>query len=340
MRWPLLFLIFATIQLSAADADEDWKWLTALDAGPGKEPATPQDALKISLDHLDAQEKALRAFLKAHPDDARVFSARLRLARLLSMRAELKDQLEPDEVDRLLREAEEAATTPEQRADLDFMKLSQLMRRWQGKRPDADAREVILGAVRQFQKTHPKDPRIAVLLVETATLYEGMVEMKGKLLREANRLPSNPGVKAQIADDLKRIGFLGKPLALQFTGIDGKSHDLRNWRGKPVILLFFATASEPARTAFAELQEALAPFGDAVVLAGVSLDQKREDVMKFLGERKSTIPVAWDGKGWNGALVQRFGVNAVPSAWLIDQRGLVRSLDALEDPAAMVKQLR
>jgi peroxiredoxin len=340
MRLAFLFLFLLTIRLSAAGADDDWNRLIALDAGPGKEPATPQDALQISLTHLDAQEKALRNFLTEYPEDARIFSAKLRLARLLGMRAELKDQLPPDEADRLMAEAEEMAKTPEQRADFDFMRLTQVMRRSQGKRPTPEARADILSAVRRFQKAHPNDSRIAVLLLETSTLYEGAVETKEALLREANRLTKNPGVKAQIADDLKRVSFLGRALPLQFTGIDGKTYDARMWRGKPVVLLFFATTSEPARTAFGELQEGLATFGDSVVLVGVSLDSQREDVNKFLAERKRTIPVAWDGKGWKGELVQRFGVNAVPSAWLIDQRGVVRSLDVLEDPEGMVKKLR
>src|SRR5688572_890373 len=81
MRWvPLLFI---TASLFAADADSDWQGLTALDAGPGKAPETPQDALQISLAHLDTQEKAYRAFLAEHPNDPRTFNARLRLARLL-----------------------------------------------------------------------------------------------------------------------------------------------------------------------------------------------------------------------------------------------------------------
>lgn len=327
--------------LAATDPDADWKQLTALDAGPGKEPATPEDAVRISLEHIDRQEKALRDFLKSHPDDRRIFDARLRLARLLGLRSELKNNpFEPDEVERLLAAAEAAISTPQQRADFDFARVSRVMRRWQGKRPNADARAEILAAARRFQQTHPKDPRIAVLLVEVATLYEGAIETKQSLLREAKALANNPGLKAQIADDLKRIGHLGRPLALKFTGIDGKTYDLRSWRGKPVVLLFFAAASEPARTAFAELQEALASLGDAVVFAAVSLDAKREDAAKFLAERKITIPVGWDGKGWNGAAVQNLGINAIPSAWLIDQTGAVRSLDALENPTGLLKQLR
>ena len=340
MPRALILLLLAALPAFAADADTDWKRLTALDAGPGKEPAVPQDALKIALDHLDVQEAALRSFLKEHPGDSHVFPAKLRLARLLGMRAELKDQIEPDEADRLFKEAEELAKTPQDRADLDFMRLSQIMRRSQGKRPTAEARAEILAGVRRFQKQHAKDPRIASLLIETSTLYEGAVQTKEALLREAGKLTNNPGLKAQIADDLKRVNSLGRALPLQFTGIDGKKYDVRTWRGKPVVLLFFATSSAPARDAFVQLQEELAPFGDSVTLAGVSLDQKREDVVRFLDERKRVMPVAWDGKGWNGQIVQSLGINAVPSAWLLDQQGVVRSLDVLEDPAGMVKKLR
>lgn len=338
MRWvPLLFL---SASLFAADADLDWQRLTALDAGPGKAPATPEDALQISLTHLDTQEKAFRGFLAAHPDDSRSFDARLRLARLLALRADLKNQSEPEEAERLLKEAEAIIKTPQQQADFDFATVSRLMRRWQGKRPDEAAKKIILGGVRRFQQAHPKDPRVPALLLEVSTLYEGSAETKEALLHEADRLTQNPGLKAQIADDLRRVAHLGKPLALKFTGIDGKSYDVRSWQGKPVVLLFFAAASQPAREAFRELQEVLQPMGNSVVFAGVSLDAKKEDVAQFLTDRKITIPVAWDGHGWNGAMVQGFGINAVPSAWLIDQEGYVRSLDALADPAGLLKKLR
>lgn len=340
MRWALLPVFLLSVPLLAADADEDWKRLTALDAGPGKEPTTPQDALTISLGHMENQEKAYRAFLKDHPDDPRIFYAKLRLARLLSLRAELKDQMEPDEAERLIAEAELLSKTVQHRADIDFAKLTHMMRRWQGKRPGAEAKAEMLAGVRRFQQSHPKDPRVASLLLEVSTLFEGAITTKESLLREANRLTNNPGLKAQIADDLKRIGHLGKPLALKFTGLDGTAYDVQKWRGKPVLLIFFAAASEPARSSFREVKEALAPMGDAVVFAGVSLDAKREDAERFLADQKINIPVAWDGRGWNGEIALRLGINAVPSAWLLDQSGVVRTLDALEDPAALLKKLR
>jgi hypothetical protein len=337
-----VLLFFAAASLCGAEsADKAWENLIALDAGPGLEPATAQDALRISLDHLDRQEKSLRDFITRFPTDPRRFSARMRLARLLALRAELRgDTTEPAEVDRLMRELEEEAKSPQARADFDFAQLSRTMRRWQGKRPDNAARKEILASVRQFQARHPKDPRIAALLAETATLYEGNVAVKEPLLREANRLNPSPGLKAQIADDIRRIDHVGKPLTLQFTDLDGRSFDIRASRGKPVIVLFFAVASEPARNAFAELQRAVAAEREPVGFVAVSLDPKPEPVRAFLAERKADVPVGFDGKGWNSPLVQRCGVNVVPSAWLLDARGVVRTLDVLENPADLIRQVR
>jgi peroxiredoxin len=337
----VLSLLLLTISiLAAADAEKDWQQLIALDAGPGLEPKTPADALQISLTHLDNQEKALRGFLQGHPKDPRAFHARLRLARLLALRAELKDFSQPAEVETLMTEADQLANTPKRRADYDFARLGQKLRQWQGKRPDSAGRTAVLNAVRQFQGAHPKDHRIPALLLEAANLFEGAIRTKEPLLREANRLTNDPELKGQIADDLKRLAHLGKVLNLRFTGLDGLKHDVKDYRGKPVLVLFFATASEPARTTFAEVQSTLEPFGDAVGFMAVSLDAKREDVLKFLEERKITLPVAFDGEGWSGATVTKLGVNAVPSAWLLDKEGVVRTLDALENTAALIRQLQ
>jgi peroxiredoxin len=117
-------------------------------------------------------------------------------------------------------------------------------------------------------------------------------------------------------------------------------HDVKDYRGKPVLVLFFAASSDPARTAFAEVQSTMETYGEDVAFVGVSLDAKREDVVKFLEERKVNMPVAFDGKGWHGAMVSKLGVNTVPSAWLLDKKGVVRTLGALENTAALIRQLQ
>lgn len=325
--------------LIAGDAREDWAGVTALDAGPGGLPKSADEAIGVSLAHLDRQEKLLRGFIAAHPADANAFEAHLRLVRLVSLRARMKGEPAPGEIQILLRSAELRASTPGQRTELDFALLIQRMRLWQARRPPADERRGLLEQTRTFENRHPGDRRIAALLVEVATLFDSDPKLKESILLDAKKLAKDPELKAQIADDLKRLALLGKALPLRFTALDGRRVDAKDWRGKVVAVVFFATFSEPSKAGFIELQRAVEEAGSNTLLVAISLDSDRSGLEKFLREQKATCPVGWDGKGWNGPLIQALGINALPTAWLLDRRSNLRSLDVLEDPAGQIRSL-
>ena len=339
LRHFLCAALLACAPALAGDAREDWARLTALDAGPAVVPKTAREALATALGHLDRQEKSLRAFLEAHPSDSNIFEARIRLARLLDLRANLQDEPEPAEVATVLQDAEILATTPARRAEFDFLILSRRLRRWHAKRPTADERQDILGQARSFARAHPGDRRIAALLAEVAVLFDGEPKTKESLLLDAKKLAVNPELKAQIADDLRRLGFFGKPLKLRFTALDGQSVDTKNWEGKVVAVIFFATSSEPSKAGFAELQRAVAQAGRDAVFIAISLDPERAALDEFIRRLKTPCPVAWDGRSWDGQLMRALGINAVPTAWLLDRRGILRSMDALDDPAGQIQRL-
>ena len=338
-RRILAFLLLFSTPLLAGDAREDWMRLTALDAGPSATPKDPAEAQTLILGHLDRQEKALRVFLAEHASDSNAFEARLRLARVLNLRAELKDEPKPPEAGVILDAAERDAVTPARRTELDFAQLAHRMRSKQGKRPTAEERQGILEQTRAFERAHPEDRRIPALLAEIATLFDGDPKTKESLLLRAKNGTRDPVVKAQIDDDLKRLGFFGKPLALRFTALDGRRADVKDWRGKVVVIVFFATWSEPSKTGLAELQQAVEKAGIKTVLAAISLDTDRAALETFLREKKIACPVAWDGKGWSSPLMQALGINALPTTWLLDGKGVLRSLDALEDPPEQIRRL-
>ena len=52
-----------------------------------------------------------------------------------------------------------------------------------------------------------------------------------------------------------------------------------------------------------------------------------------------TWPVIFDGKGWESPLIRELGINELPTVWLLDAKGRLRSLNALEGTAAQVRQL-
>jgi len=334
----LLLILCAVATAFAGSAEEDWQAVTALDAGPGEQPKDPQGMSTVVLTHLAHQEAALRRFLAGHSTNTHAFEARLRLARVLQMRGDFEesDKLRA-EAARMLDDLEKTAT-PEQRPEVEFSKLTRFMRAM--KRTDPIQRDELLQAAQRFQHDYPDDRRIAALLAEVATLFDSKPVTKEELLEDALAAAKDEDLKSRIADDLKRTRLFGKEVPLAFTSVQGQEIKAESFLGHPSFIIFFAGFSQPAMAAVVKLQEAVAqlPAG-SVRVVGVSLDAKRETVLAILKARKLSWPVAFDGKSWLSPMVRDLGINTLPTVWLLDARGHLRSLNALDGAAEMARQL-
>src|SRR4030095_2628754 len=101
------FISIPIAKIAAASADEAWGRIVALDAGPQLQTRNAADARVAAMAHLDTQEAALRKFIADYSSDAHVFEARLRLARLLQIRADVEGNSKSSaEAARLLDELE------------------------------------------------------------------------------------------------------------------------------------------------------------------------------------------------------------------------------------------
>ena len=106
------------------------------------------------------------------------------------------------------------------------------------------------------------------------------------------------------------------------------------------IIIFFANFSPPSITALDRLQQEISTLPKGSVRAfGICLDERREVADGLVRGHHITWPVACDGKGWESPLVRDLGINALPTVWLLDARGKLRSLNALENAAARAQQL-
>jgi hypothetical protein len=322
----------------AGTVDEDWQAVVTLDAGPGGQPDTAEAAGTLVVNHLTKQEKALRAFLAAHPEDAHAFEAQLRLARLLQIRADFTGSEKLRVESKRLLDALEKTATPEQRPELEFAKVARLMRIL--KHGDTTQRDDLLKAARHFQADFPTDRRVAALLTEVATLFDTQPKTKELLLEEAQAIAKDPDLQSRIADDLKRVRLVGQVVPLTFTSVQGQEVSLASLAGRPVFILFFAQTSLPSIAALDKLRQEVGqlPQGSIRVI-GVNLDEKREAVVNLLKTRNLTWPIAWDGKGWESPVVRGLGINALPTVWLLDSQGRLRSLNALEGAAAKAREL-
>lgn len=126
-----------------------------------------------------------------------------------------------------------------------------------------------------------------------------------------------------------RSPLLGKPApAIEATSIDDKTVRLADYRGRWVVLNYFATWCVPCRLEHDDLvrfQQAHEPPrtmpSDATVLA-VIYDDSTQAVREFRQKEGGTWPMLTDPKG---RIALNYGVAGVPESYLIDPSGVVVS---------------
>jgi len=110
------------------------------------------------------------------------------------------------------------------------------------------------------------------------------------------------------------------------TDLEGKPLSVANYKGKVVMIDFWATWCGPCR---AELPNVISVYekyhSKGFEIIGVSLD-KQEDKAKltsFLTENKMTWPQYFDGQFWDTKLAAKYGIDSIPATYLIDGDGKI-----------------
>ena len=106
---------------------------------------------------------------------------------------------------------------------------------------------------------------------------------------------------------------------------NGKPLRLTDYRGKVVLLNFWATWCPPCREEMPAMQRLYERYkGEGFTVIALSIDAEGAKVVgPFVREHRLTFPVGLDQKM---TVVEKFGVRALPSTFLIDREGRILAM--------------
>lgn len=218
--------------------------------------------------------------------------------------------------------------------------LGKVLVAWWPVKDDEQAQSAILDDIEKLAKAQPRNDDITETLsfmIETnpATVAVG---------RRASNLLCKT-LKGPAANDYAaKPNKLFEPFAISGTPLKGAAVSTDKWKGKVILIDFWATWCPPCLESLPGLVKLYQDNHDkGFEILGVSSDSDRAALASFL---KDHPEMAWpqlfsanSSGGWH-PLTKRFGIDGIPCVYLIDRGGILRSLESSAGTQAeLVQQL-
>jgi thiol-disulfide isomerase/thioredoxin len=131
-----------------------------------------------------------------------------------------------------------------------------------------------------------------------------------------------------------------EPMELKFTAVDGREFDIADYRGKVVLIDFWATWCGPCIAGMPELIDLHKKHHEAgLEIVGISFDRDKEALEKFVADNEMPWVQYFDGKTWDNDYGRKYRIRAIPTMWLVGRDGKVVDFSARMNLAEKVEKL-
>ncbi len=185
----------------------------------------------------------------------------------------------------------------------------------------ARCKPLILEAQHAFQQRLEQEPDDWYVLRGLSDIYEALGDTAS-----AEKYPWTGQSEVKVA--WNQTAWVGKALPdFSAVAFDGTPISFSDYRGKMVLLNFCAKWCGFCAPEMPHIKEAYEQYHkDGFDVIGVSLDENEAELREFIEAHDIPWLQIFDGKGWESELARYFGINSVPSQWLIDRDGRILSV--------------
>lgn len=197
----------------------------------------------------------------------------------------------------------------------------------------------------QFIKDYPDSADAAEAMLQLAMSQEFAGQEDEARQWYTRLLKSFPETSASVkaTGALRRLDSVGKAVSLRGTGSDGKMVDLAEYRGKVVLIQYWASWCQPCKADIAALRDILSRYArSGFAIIGVNLDNSRQAMQAFLAEHQVPWPQLFEEGGLDSRPANEMGILTLPTMILVDQAGRVvnRNIHVAELEGELKKLLR
>lgn len=209
----------------------------------------------------------------------------------------------------------------------------------EGNEEDRDAlMEAYTKGARELHQEFPdRDEPLQILLSLAGNLEADEAKAVAQEVLDAN--PSEK-VRDAATGMLKQYDALGKPLNIEFTALDGREIDLTAMEGKVVLVDFWATWCGPCVAELPKVKQVYDDLhGKGFEIVGISFDRDQSKLEEFLEKEGMSWPQYYDGLTWDNKLGREYGIQSIPTMWLLNKEGHLVDMSARNNLRDKVEKL-